>query len=114
MMEENNDIFLAGDDALVYLAGPMHTKNIPQRLFGTIHLVRTYLMTNFSNPLPLARVLHIQSKPPFVILFYLRNSRINVFVSYTHFLASHLVSYSLPRKAFSLMLASNYQSFYLS
>ena len=26
MMEENNDIFLAGGDALVYLAGPMHKK----------------------------------------------------------------------------------------
>ena len=25
-MEENNDIFLAGGDALVYLAGPMHKK----------------------------------------------------------------------------------------
>ena len=55
-MEENNNIFLAGDDALVYLARPMHKKNIPQHLSGTIHLVRTYLMTNFSNILPLARV----------------------------------------------------------
>ena len=26
MMEENNDIFLAGGDALVYLAEPMHKK----------------------------------------------------------------------------------------
>ena len=26
MMEENNGIFLAGGDALVYLAGPMHKK----------------------------------------------------------------------------------------
>ena len=25
-MEENNDILLAGGDALVYLAGPMHKK----------------------------------------------------------------------------------------
>ena len=25
-MEENNDIFLAGGDALVYLAAPMHEK----------------------------------------------------------------------------------------
>ena len=25
-MEENNDIFLAGDNALVYLAVPMHKK----------------------------------------------------------------------------------------
>ena len=27
-MEENNDIFLAGGDALVYLAGSMHKKNL--------------------------------------------------------------------------------------
>ena len=26
MMEENNDIFLASGDALLYLAGPMHKK----------------------------------------------------------------------------------------
>ena len=26
MMEENNNIFLAGSDALVYLAGPMNKK----------------------------------------------------------------------------------------
>ena len=26
-MEENNDIFLAGGDALVYLAEPMHKKH---------------------------------------------------------------------------------------
>ena len=32
-MEENNDIFLAGGDALVYLPKPMH-KNIPQHSFG--------------------------------------------------------------------------------
>ena len=52
-MEENNDIFLAGGDALVYLAGPMHKKNIPQHLFGAIHLVRPYLRTDFSNLFPL-------------------------------------------------------------
>ena len=52
MMEENNDIFLAGGDVLVYLAGPMHKKNIPQHLFGTIHLVRTYLKTDFSITSP--------------------------------------------------------------
>ena len=37
-MEESNKIFLAGDDALVYLAETMQ-KNIPQYLFGAIHLV---------------------------------------------------------------------------
>ena len=48
MMEENNDIFLAGGDALVYLAVQC-TKNIPQYLFGVIHLVRTYRRTDFST-----------------------------------------------------------------
>ena len=52
-MEENINTFLAGGDALVYLAIPMHKKNIPQHLFGAIHLVRTYLRTNFSTPSPL-------------------------------------------------------------
>ena len=55
MMEENNDIFLAGGHALVYLAVPMH-KNIPQHLFGSIHLVRTYLRTDFSTPLSLVSI----------------------------------------------------------
>ena len=47
-MEENHNIFLAGGAALVYLTGPMHKKY----LFVAIHLVRTYLMTNFSTPPP--------------------------------------------------------------
>ena len=55
MMEENNGFFLAGGDALVHLAGPVH-KNIPQQLFGAIHLVRTYLRTDFSTSLPLASI----------------------------------------------------------
>ena len=40
MMDENKDVFLAGANAL---------KNIPQHLFWGIHLVRTYLMTDFST-----------------------------------------------------------------
>ena len=47
-MEEKNDIFLAGGDALVYLARPKHKKYIPQHSFGATHLVHTYLSTNFS------------------------------------------------------------------
>ena len=44
-MEENNDIFFAGGDALLlYLAEPMQ-KNIPQHLLWAIHLVRTHLYT---------------------------------------------------------------------
>ena len=56
MMEENNDIFLAAVDALVYLAGPMHKKNIPEHLFGAIYLIRTYLRTDFSTPLPFVSI----------------------------------------------------------
>ena len=51
MMEENNKIFLAGGDALVYLARLMH-QNIPQHLSGAIHLVLMYLLTNASTPYP--------------------------------------------------------------
>ena len=51
-MEENSDILFAGSDALLYLAGPMHKKNIPCHLFEAIHLVRTYLRTNFLTPRP--------------------------------------------------------------
>ena len=58
-MEENNDIFLAGGDVLVCLAKPMHKKNTPQHLFGAIHLVRTYLRTDFSTPLPLQAYVRI-------------------------------------------------------
>ena len=47
----------------------------------------------------------------FLILFCLRNSRFDVHV---HFLASHSVPSNLPRKSFSLMVASKYLLFYLS
>ena len=49
MMEENNDIFLAGGDALVYLAVALHKKYSTKCVWG-IHLVRTYLSTDFSTP----------------------------------------------------------------
>ena len=55
MMEENNDIFLAGGDALVYLVYQC-TKNIPQHLFWAMHLVRIYLRTDFSIPLSLVSI----------------------------------------------------------
>ena len=55
MMEENNDIFLAGGDVLVYLAVPMHKKYFTN-LFGAIHLVRTYLRINFSTLLSLVSI----------------------------------------------------------
>ena len=62
-MEENNNILLAGTDA----TWPNQcTKNIPQHLFGAIHLVRAYFMTNFSTPLLLYAPVHIlDDRPPF-------------------------------------------------
>ena len=45
-MEEDNNIFFAGGDALVYLPN-QYTKNIPQHLFGAIHLVRNILWPIF-------------------------------------------------------------------
>ena len=41
MMEENNDIFLAGGDALVYLAETMHEKYSTTFILG--HLYSTYV-----------------------------------------------------------------------
>ena len=40
MMVENSDIFLAGGDALVYLAGPLHKKYSTTFVWG--HPFRTY------------------------------------------------------------------------
>ena len=51
MMEENKNIFLGGGDALVYLTGPMD-KKYSTTFVWAIHLVRTYLRTDFSTPLP--------------------------------------------------------------
>ena len=64
MMEENNNIFLADVDALVYLANKC-TKNIPH-LFGVIRLVRTHFMTNFSTPLLLYTPVYIFDASPFI------------------------------------------------
>ena len=61
-MEKNYDIFLAGGDALVYLTKPM-LKKYSTTWFGAIHLVRTYLMTNFSIPLPQYVPAHILGDP---------------------------------------------------
>ena len=70
MKEENNDIFLAGNDALGYLTGPMHKKKKKLwHLFGAIHLVCANLMTDFSI-LPTPRCAHMYAfrvPPPFAI-----------------------------------------------
>ena len=47
MKKESNDIFLGGGDTLVYLARPMN-KKYSITFVWSIHLVRTYLMTDFS------------------------------------------------------------------
>ena len=44
-LEENNYIFHASPpDALVYLAKPMHKKNIPQHLLGATHFVHDVIL----------------------------------------------------------------------
>ena len=45
-MEENSNIFPGGGDALM----DQCTKNIPQHLSEAIHIVRMYLMNDFSAP----------------------------------------------------------------
>ena len=72
-----------------------------------------YVISSISySPLPFWLCLFVNS---LLTLFHLRNSRIDVFVWGTHcFLASHSVSSSLHRKAFSLIVVSNCQLFYLS
>ena len=62
MMEENNDIFLAGGDALVYLAVPMHKKYSTKFVWG--HPFSTYITYDqFFNSLPLYAPLHILDDP---------------------------------------------------
>ena len=51
MMEENNDIFLVGGDALMYLAKPMHKKYSTKFIWG--HPFSTYVSYGqFLTPLP--------------------------------------------------------------
>ena len=63
MMEENNKIFVAGGDALVYLAEPMHKKY--STAFVWDHPLSTYISyERFFNPLPLYAPAHILNEPP--------------------------------------------------
>ena len=51
MIEENNDVFLADGDALVYLAGPMHKKYSTTIVWG--HPSSTYVSYDrFLKPPP--------------------------------------------------------------
>ena len=55
MMEENNDIFLAGGDVLVYLAGPMHKKYSTTFVWG--HPFSNYVSwIDFSTSLTLVSI----------------------------------------------------------
>ena len=137
-MEENNNIFLAEGDVLVYLAGPVHKKysttfawdnpfrtyGFYDRFFNTLSPPSTpryafrvipFCACDFIDlilSLPISTLLVSHTV---LILFYLINSRINVFVSDRHlFVASHSVFSSLPRKALSLMGDSNFQLYHLS
>ena len=62
-MEENNYIFLAGGDALVYLAEPVYKKYSTTFIWG--HPFSTYVSYDqFFNPLPLCGPIHIFDGPP--------------------------------------------------
>ena len=74
MIEENNDIFRAGGDALVYLAEPMHKK-----AFVWGYPLDTYVSYDeFLNPLPLYTPVHILDDPPppssFSLVAYVLNA----------------------------------------
>ena len=61
MMEENNDVFLAGGDALVYFAEPMHKK---YSTFVCGHPFTTYVSYDrLFNLLPLYTPVHILDDP---------------------------------------------------
>ena len=71
MMEENNDIFLAGGDALVYLAEPTHKKY--SATFVCVHPFSTYVSYDqFFNSLPLYASLHILDDSPQPQFLHLR------------------------------------------
>ena len=64
-MEENNDIFLAGGDALVYLAESMQKRYFWKFIWG--HLFSTYVSYDrfFNSPLPYAPLHILYDSPPF-------------------------------------------------
>ena len=66
MMEESN-IFLAGGDAVVHLAEPVHRKNSAKLFQGNLFIVRTYLMTDFLTPFPLYAPVYIFDDLPFIL-----------------------------------------------
>ena len=91
MMEENNDIFLAGGDALVYLAKPMHKKCsttfVWSHPFSTYvsydqffdppppctHKLAPFGVRDFMDLILYSLIVTLLVCHSFVILFYLRN-----------------------------------------
>ena len=130
MVEENNNIFLAGVDPLVHSTEQIHKKYSTAFVWGyplstyASYDITPYPLYAYVRNSPFAHVISSiwYSSLPFWLCSFaiafsccFRNSRINGFIYDTHhFLASHSVSSSLPRKAFSLMVASNCQLFGLS
>ena len=62
-MEENNDIFLAGGDALVYLTEPMRKKYSTKLVWG--HPFSTYIFYDlfFNSPFPVRTCKHLGWPP---------------------------------------------------
>ena len=64
-MEENNDIFLAGSNTLMYFGKPMYKKD--STTFASAHLLSTYISDDkFFNPSPPVHIFtHFGWLPPF-------------------------------------------------
>ena len=139
-MEGNNEIFLAGYNALWYQAGPIHKKYSIKFIWG--HPFSTFRfqdqffdpsqippcshMFAFRVPLSFAYVISLILSHFAIVSSYRFTSEIQNFMTHPkkpvsffvsdshHFLASQSVHSNLPRKVFSIMVASNFQLFYFS
>ena len=70
-MEEYNDIFLAGDDALVYLAEPMHQKHPTIFVWG--YLFSTYVSYDqFFNPSSPCKHMYLFRVTPILLMWFHR------------------------------------------
>ena len=87
-MEENSDIFLGGGDALVYLTRSMHKKYSTTFVWG--HPFSTYVSYDlFFHPFCVRDFIDLVLSSPsltllvchsVLLLLYLRNSKIDIFV----------------------------------
>ena len=73
MTKENNDIFLVGDDARMYLAKPMHKKYSTKFVWG--HPFSTYVSYDrfFNSPLHVHTCIHFGCYPSIPPVAYLLN-----------------------------------------